>query len=79
MAIRNCIDLGYHRSTQYYHRDSNVLTKEMIKRSFWVAYDIDRVAAFILGRPVGIPEGCIDVEVPLPASAHACLHLPCSC
>lgn len=39
------------------------LTKEMSKRCFWVAYDIDRVAASILGRPVGIPDEAIDVEV----------------
>ncbi|KAK2788412.1 hypothetical protein FQN52_005839 [Onygenales sp. PD_12] len=64
MAIRHCIDLGFHRSTTYYHRNADTLTKEMIKRCFWIAYDIDRVAAFILGRPVGIPEGCIDVELP---------------
>ena len=37
----------------------------MSKRCFWVAYDIDRVAAFILGRPVGIPDDAIDVELPL--------------
>lgn len=37
----------------------------MSKRCFWVAYDIDRVAAFILGRPVGIPDDCIDAEVGL--------------
>lgn len=65
MAIRHCIDLGYHRSTKYYHRNVDTLTKELIKRCFWVAYDIDRVAAFTLGRPVGIPEAAIDVEVQL--------------
>jgi hypothetical protein len=41
------------------------LSTEMSKRCFWVAYDIDRVAAFILGRPVGIPDDSIDVELPL--------------
>lgn len=63
MAIRHSIDLGYHRSTEYHHRSADTLTKEMIKRCFWVAYDVDRVAAFTLGRPVGIPEAAIDVEV----------------
>ncbi|KZL72421.1 transcriptional activator protein Acu-15, partial [Colletotrichum tofieldiae] len=37
----------------------------MSKRCFWVAYDIDRVVAFTLGRPVGIPDDSIDVEMPL--------------
>ncbi|KAH8689885.1 fungal-specific transcription factor domain-containing protein [Talaromyces proteolyticus] len=64
MAIRHCIELGYHRSTALYHRGVDTLTRELIKRCFWVGYDIDRVAAFTLGRPVGIPEECIDVELP---------------
>ncbi|KAL4877772.1 fungal-specific transcription factor domain-containing protein [Aspergillus karnatakaensis] len=65
MAIRHCVELGYHRSTECYRRNAGTLTKEMLKRCFWVAYDIDRVAAFILGRPVGIPEDAIDVELPV--------------
>lgn len=65
MAIRLCIELGYHLDAEKYHRNADPLTKEMAKRCFWVAYDIDRVAAFTLGRPVGIPEASIDVELPL--------------
>jgi hypothetical protein len=63
MAIRHCIELGYHRSAERYRRHVDPLTKEMSKRCFWVAYDIDRVAAFILGRPVGVPDELIDAEV----------------
>lgn len=63
MAIRHCIELGYHRSAERYHRNTDALTKEMSKRCFWVAYDIDRVVAFTLGRPVGIPDDSIDAEV----------------
>ncbi|KAH9227624.1 hypothetical protein K456DRAFT_1742092 [Colletotrichum gloeosporioides 23] len=65
MAIRHCIELGYHRSAEKYHKNTDALTKEMSKRCFWVAYDIDRVVAFTLGRPVGIPDDSIDVELPL--------------
>lgn len=65
MAMRYCIELGYHLDTERHHRHVDLLTKEMIKRCFWVAYDIDRVAAFTLGRPVGIPEASIDVDLPL--------------
>lgn len=65
MAVRHCVELGYHRSTQKYHSKADTLTKEMSKRCFWVAYDIDRVASFILGRPVGIVDSAIDVEVSL--------------
>lgn len=64
MAIRLCIELGYHLDAKKYHRSVDPLTKEMAKRCFWVAYDIDRVAAFTLGRPVGIPEASIDVDLP---------------
>ncbi|KAJ5836281.1 transcriptional regulator family: Fungal Specific TF [Penicillium robsamsonii] len=65
MAIRHCIELGYHRSAERYRRHVDPLTKEMSRRCFWVAYDIDRVAAFTLGRPVGIPDELIDTELPM--------------
>ncbi|KAM5348617.1 hypothetical protein ACJ41O_008441 [Fusarium nematophilum] len=65
LAIRYCIELGYHRSVSTYRKNSNPLIAEMSRRCFWVAYDIDRVASFILGRPVGIPDDCIDAELPL--------------
>lgn len=37
----------------------------MRRRVFWVAYNLDRAAAFTLGRPLGIFDGDIDVEVGL--------------
>ncbi|KAJ3563877.1 hypothetical protein NPX13_g8048 [Xylaria arbuscula] len=37
----------------------------MSQRCFWVAYDIDRVASFVLGRPVGLSDQAIDAELPL--------------
>lgn len=65
MAIRQCIELGYHRSATKYRGNADPLTVEISKRIFWVAYDIDRVAGLILGRPFGITDGAIDVELPL--------------
>lgn len=65
LAIRHCIELGYHLDADKYRKNADPLTKEISKRCFWVAYDIDRVAAFTLGRPLGIPEDSIDVELPL--------------
>ncbi|KAF5963250.1 transcription activator protein acu-15 [Fusarium bulbicola] len=65
LAIRYCIQLGYHRRASRFRRNANPLIAEMSKRCFWVAYDIDRVASSILGRPVGIPDDCIDAELPL--------------
>jgi hypothetical protein len=63
MAIRHCIELGYHRSVARFRKHTDPLVAEMSTRCFWVAYDLDRVAAFNLGRPVGIPDNSIDVEV----------------
>ncbi|KAJ5612563.1 hypothetical protein N7510_005757 [Penicillium lagena] len=65
MAIRQCVELGYHRSTEKYRTRVDSLTKEISKRCFWVAYDLDCVASFILGRPKGIPDNAIDVELPV--------------
>ncbi|KUL84535.1 hypothetical protein ZTR_08742 [Talaromyces verruculosus] len=65
MAMRHCVELGYHRSTERYRNSVDTLTKEISKRCFWVAYDIDLVASFILGRPSGISDNAIDVELPL--------------
>lgn len=63
--MRHCIELGYHRNSEKLLglKSVDTLTKEISKRCFWVAYDIDRVASFILGRPAGIPDDAIDVEV----------------
>lgn len=61
--MRHCVELGYHRSTERYRNSVDTLTKEISKRCFWVAYDIDLVASFILGRPAGISDSAIDVEV----------------
>lgn len=63
MAMRHCVELGYHRSTERYRNSVDTLTKEISKRCFWVAYDIDLVASLILGRPAGISDNAIDVEV----------------
>lgn len=65
MAIRHCVELGYHRSVSKFRMHTDPLTAELSRRCFWVAYDIDRVAAFILGRPMGIPDDSIDVEMPM--------------
>ncbi|KIW45567.1 uncharacterized protein PV06_03948 [Exophiala oligosperma] len=65
MAIRHCIELGYHRSVERFRPNADPLTREMSKRIFWVAYDIDRAAALTLGRPFGISDQMIDVELPL--------------
>lgn len=63
IAIRHCIELDYHRSVKRFRPNADAMTGEMSKRLFWVAYDIDRAAALTLGRPFGIADQMIDVEV----------------
>ncbi|CAH0052307.1 unnamed protein product [Clonostachys solani] len=65
MAIRQCIELGYHRNVAKFRRHADPLTAEISKRIFWVAYDLDRAAGLILGRPFGITDSSLDVELPL--------------
>lgn len=63
MAVRKCIGLGYHRNLTALRNSSGALSAEMTKRCFWVAYDMDRVASFVLGRPTAISDQAIDAEV----------------
>lgn len=62
MALRSCIELGYHRNAEKLRR-TDILSREISKRCFWVAYDLDRVASVNLGRPEGISDESIDAEV----------------
>ncbi|KAK2027526.1 hypothetical protein LX32DRAFT_721986 [Colletotrichum zoysiae] len=40
MAIRHCVELGYHRSAERYHKNTDALTKEMSKRCFWLEFNL---------------------------------------
>ena len=63
MAMRLCVQLGYHRNIEKYRPGGDLLSREMSKRCFWVAYDLDRYVSCILGLPVAISDLSIDVEV----------------
>lgn len=63
LALRMCIDLGYHRNTERFAESSNVLQIELRKRVFWCAYVVETQAAVMLGRPLGIPYQEVDAEV----------------
>lgn len=71
MALRLCVQLGYHRSVEKYRRSGDAITKEMSKRCFWAAYTFDRYVSSILGLPGGISDLAIDVEV---CFIRACEH-----
>ncbi|OQE12628.1 hypothetical protein PENVUL_c001G05063 [Penicillium vulpinum] len=57
--------MAYATGSLVMSQSQDYTASELSTRCFWVAYDIDRVAAFILGRPVAIPEELIDAELPL--------------
>ncbi|KAF5247595.1 hypothetical protein FANTH_6346 [Fusarium anthophilum] len=65
LALRQCIELGYHRGVKQFAPVANILQQEMRKRVFWVAQGIDCTVAVRLGRPLGIPPQEIDAELPL--------------
>ncbi|KAF4332689.1 purine utilization positive regulator [Fusarium beomiforme] len=64
LAIRQCIELGYHRGVKQFAPAANLLQQEMRRRVFWVAQGIDCTFAVRLGRPLGIPPQEIDAEFP---------------
>lgn len=63
LALRQCIDLGYHRSSKRLRSTANPLRLELQKRAFWCAYTMESQAAVMLGRPQGIPYQEVDAEV----------------
>ncbi|VTT82063.1 unnamed protein product, partial [Fusarium fujikuroi] len=64
LALRQCIELGYHRGVKQFAPAANTLQREMRKRVFWVTQGIDCTVAVRLGRPLGIPPQEIDAEFP---------------
>ncbi|EXJ84041.1 hypothetical protein A1O3_04708 [Capronia epimyces CBS 606.96] len=65
LALRQCLELGLHRKIRWSKMKSNSLKVELRKRVFWCSYNLDRAVAITLGRPVGIADHDIDVELPL--------------
>ncbi|KAL5362544.1 fungal-specific transcription factor domain-containing protein [Aspergillus floccosus] len=64
LALRQCIQLGYHRASKRLVPTANPLQREMRKRVFWVAQGIDCTIALRLGRPLGIALREVDAEFP---------------
>ena len=75
IALRQCTDLGLHRDAARVGSGASLLETQLQRRVFWVAYNLDRIAAISTGRPFGIAEEDIDAEVGqssfLPFFAHA--------
>ncbi|WVW85526.1 hypothetical protein I302_107564 [Kwoniella bestiolae CBS 10118] len=66
LAMRTAVELGMHRRLRSRsEREKDPIRYEMRKRVFWAVYTLDRMMAAQLGRPAGIQDRDIDVELPL--------------
>lgn len=63
LALRQCIELGYHRNVRKINLRTNVLRLELRKRVFWCAYQMDCVSSVNLGLPLSLPIQEVDTEV----------------
>ncbi|KAL4750035.1 hypothetical protein BDW72DRAFT_213691 [Aspergillus terricola var. indicus] len=64
-ALRQCINLGYHRNHRRLGLNLSLPQVEMQKRAFWSAYTMECAAAVMLGRPLSLNYNEIDAEFPL--------------
>ncbi|KAK4949750.1 hypothetical protein LTR10_011592 [Elasticomyces elasticus] len=69
LALRQCIEFGYHRHVNVMGMasTSTPLRTELRKRAFWCAWTVDTMAATILGRPLALQYQEVDCEVLLPS------------
>lgn len=66
LSMRTAVELGLHRRTRSKpEREKDPKRYEMKKRVFWAVYSLDRMMSAQLGRPSGIQDRDIDVELPL--------------
>ncbi|GAA5832169.1 hypothetical protein JCM11251_004266 [Rhodosporidiobolus azoricus] len=64
--MRVCASLGLHRRVPPVQaRRMSPYILQLRKRIFWSAYTLDRMMAMSLGRPAGISDHDIDIELPL--------------
>jgi hypothetical protein len=62
LAMRICIDLGFHREASYQNLEPD--EAQLHRRLFWSVYIIERYTAWSHGRPFSISEEEIDSEPP---------------
>jgi hypothetical protein len=59
-TMRLSISMGLHKDRAH----SSMVEEEMAKRAFWSLYNLDRLIASTLGRPLGIADEDISVSLP---------------
>ncbi|KAL4879281.1 fungal-specific transcription factor domain-containing protein [Aspergillus karnatakaensis] len=65
LALRQCTELGLHRKMMWDRINPDILKTQIRRRVFWCCYNLDRAISITLGRPQGITDGDIDIELPL--------------
>jgi hypothetical protein len=66
IIVRLCCSLGLHRKVPPPQaRRMSPYILQLRRRIFWAAYTLDRMMAMSLGRPSGISDSDIDIELPL--------------
>jgi hypothetical protein len=63
LVLRTALGIDLHRKESL--AQANVFEAEMAKRLFWSAYVLDRSIAMAMGRPLGIEDSDITVQLPL--------------
>ncbi|RMJ05242.1 hypothetical protein CDV36_014078, partial [Fusarium kuroshium] len=65
LALRQCVELGYHRSPTRFRSIRDPHRLELRKSVFWCAWSIDCTCALLLGRPLTLRLQEIDAEFPV--------------
>lgn len=55
--------VSLHRDIPWLRNESNPLKTQLRRRVFWCSYNLDRASAITLGRPFGIMDYDIDVDL----------------
>ncbi|KAG8820684.1 hypothetical protein FRC17_010075 [Serendipita sp. 399] len=63
-AVRTAQDLGLHRSPKPLKLSQ--VDKETRRKVWWCVYGLDRCLALQLGRPLGVDDSDVDVDLPIP-------------
>ncbi|PVH75095.1 hypothetical protein DL98DRAFT_385087, partial [Cadophora sp. DSE1049] len=61
ICLRICIELGLHKRTR--GPCQNLLEEQMRRRVFWECYELDRFSSVTLGRPFGIEDSDIEIDL----------------
>ncbi|KFY81183.1 hypothetical protein V499_00009 [Pseudogymnoascus sp. VKM F-103] len=65
ICLRICIELRLHTTSR--EESSTLLVEQMKRRVFWECYQLDKFSSTTLGRPFGIEDSDIEIDLPFDA------------